>query len=56
MKIKTRITETDYIVAQRRARRIIEIEMFGKQISNRSVVHSTHKMYNRQDNKKIVLD
>lgn len=44
----------DIVKASSNARRIAEIEKYGKLISRRpSSVHKSKKAYNRQDNKKI---
>ena len=50
-----KITEQDYIKANRKASREIEISSYGKQISNRVVVHKSKKQYNRQRDRKIPL-
>lgn len=50
-----KITEQDYIKANRKASREIEIITYGKQISNRVVVHKSKKQYNRQRDRKIPL-
>ncbi len=49
-----RITNTDYIKANRKASREEEIEMFGKQIYNRHLIHKSKKQYNRKTNKKNI--
>lgn len=54
---KTRITERDYILANRKASREEEIAAHGKQISFRSHLHSSKKVYNRKKhNKAIIVD
>lgn len=54
MKAKTKITEQDYIKAVRRADRLNEIALYGKQISMRGAVsHKSKKDYNRQRAKRI---
>lgn len=50
-----KITEQDYIKANRKASREIEIDAYGKQISNRVVIHKSKKQYNRQRDRKIPL-
>ena len=50
-----KITEQDYIKANRKASREIEISSYGKQISNRVVVLKSKKQYNRQRDRKIPL-
>ena len=44
--MKKRITQDDYIKANRKASREAEIEMYGKPICNKSV-HQSKKVYNR---------
>ena len=51
--MKTRITEQDYIKANRKASREEEIKMYGKQIAHRHVTHKSKKVYNRQRDRKI---
>lgn len=50
-----KITEDTYVKANRRASRNEEIRLYGKQISNRQVVHESKKQYNRQRDKKVPL-
>ena len=47
-KKKLRITEKDYLIANRKASREEEIEMYGKQISMRTITHKSKKIYNRK--------
>lgn len=49
---KLRITEKDFLLANRRASRAEEIERFGKQISMRTVTHKSKKVYDRKRLKK----
>jgi hypothetical protein len=51
--MKHKITEIDYIKANRKASREEEISLYGKQIANRTTVHKSKKSYNRQQNKII---
>ena len=44
---KLRITEKDFLLANRRASRAEEIERYGKQISMRSITHKSKKVYDR---------
>ena len=44
---KLRITEADYMLAQRRAARLEEIAAHGKPVSMRSAIHKSKKIYNR---------
>lgn len=41
---KLRITEKDFLLANRRASRAEEIEKYGKQISMRSITHKSKKV------------
>lgn len=47
-----RITEKDFLLANRRASRAEEIEKYGRQISMRSVTHKSKKVYDRKRLKK----
>ncbi len=49
---KLRITEKDFLLANRRASRAEEIEKYGKQISMRSITHKSKKAYDRNRLKK----
>lgn len=49
---KLRITEKDFLLANRRASRAEEIEKYGKQISMRSITHKSKKVYDRNRLKK----
>ena len=51
--MKTKITEQDYIKANRKASREEEIRLYGKPISSRHTVHKSKKIYNRQRDRKI---
>lgn len=48
-----RIAEQDYIKAMKKASRELEIELHGKQVSLRSGVVKSKKLYNRKDFKKF---
>lgn len=50
---KLRITEDDYLKAQRRAARLEEIALHGKPIKTRSVLHKSRKAYDRKRYKAI---
>jgi hypothetical protein len=50
-----KITQEDYIKANRKASREEEIKLYGKQIYNRHIVHKSKKKYNRQRDRKIPL-
>ena len=53
---KLRITQEDYMLAQRRAARMEEIAEHGKPVSLRSAVHRSKKAYDRKRLKKAGLD
>ena len=45
---KLRITEADFMLANRRAARLEEIEQHGKPVSFRKVLQKSKKVYNRK--------
>ena len=47
-KKKLRITEADFMLANRRAARLEEIELHGKPVSFRKVLQKSKKVYNRK--------
>ena len=49
---KLRITEADFMLANRRAARLEEIAEHGRPISMRSVLHKSKKVYDRKRLKK----
>ncbi len=51
-----RITEDDYLKANRRAARLAEIEAHGKPVKLRSVLHKSRKVYDRNRQKAIRED
>jgi len=51
---KMRITERDYIIANRKAAREEEIRLHGKPISLRTHLHKSKKTYSRKGNKKAI--
>lgn len=54
---KLRITEADFMLANRRAARLEEIEQHGKPVSFRKVLQKSKKAYNRKRlNKEIPSD
>ena len=53
---KLRITQGDYMLAQRRAARMEEIAEHGKPVSLRSAVHRSKKVYDRKRLKKAGFD
>lgn len=53
--MKHKITEIDYIKANRKASRDEEISLYGKQISNRKMIHKSKKQYNRKRDRKVPL-
>ena len=50
--MNNRITEKDYIKAVRRANRMLELEMFGKQIRTRTALIKSKKTYTRKEKHK----
>ncbi len=54
MKPKRKITERDYLFANRRAAREEEIRAHGKQITFRGVVHKVKKAYDRKRLKELL--
>jgi hypothetical protein len=53
--MKNKITEQDYIKANRKASREEEIEKYGKPIAWRPAVFKSKKAYNRQRDKNVKL-
>ena len=53
--MRRKITEVDYIKANRKAAREDERRLYDKQISNRTVVQKSKRTYNRQRDKKVPL-
>ncbi len=53
---KLRITEKDFLLANRRASRAEEIERYGKQILMRSLTHKSKKVYDRKRLKKAGIN
>ena len=51
---KLRITQADYMLAQRRAARLEEIAEHGKPVSFRSTVHKSKKAYDRKRLKRLL--
>lgn len=51
---KLRITEADFMLANRRAARLEEIEQHGKPVSFRKVLQKSKKAYNRNRLKKEI--
>ena len=49
---KLRITEADYMLAQRRAARLEEIAAHGKPVSFRTTIRRSRKVYDRKRLKK----
>jgi hypothetical protein len=50
-----RITEKDFMLANRRAARMEEIAMHGKPVSTRTLLHKSKKVYDRKKLKKIEI-
>ena len=53
---KNRITVEDYILAQRRASRELELALHGRQISGRRMLHRSKKTYSRKNRKPVDID
>ena len=53
---KLRITEKDFLMANRRASRTEEIEKYGKQILMKSITHKSKKVYDRKRLKKVGIN
>ena len=53
---KLRITEKDFLLANRRAARAEEIEKYGKQILMRTITHKSKKVYDRKRLKKAGIN
>ena len=53
---KLRITERDFLLANRRAARIEEIEAHGRPVSFRGAIHKSKKVYNRKALKRQASD
>lgn len=57
MKVKTKITESDYIAGMMRASRELEIALHGKQVSMRGgVKHKSKKVYDRNRMKRMPVE
>lgn len=52
---KLRITQADYMLAQRRAARLEEIAEHGKPVSFRRAVHKSKKAYDRKRLKRMTM-
>ena len=52
---KLRITEADYMLAQRRTARLEEIALHGELVSMKSMKHKSKKLYDRKRLKKADL-
>ena len=50
---KLRITEADFMLANRRAARLEEIAEHGKPVSFRRAIHKSRKIYDRKRLKKM---
>lgn len=53
---RLRITEQDYLKANRRAARLEEIEAHGKPVRFRAVLHKSRKAYDRHRLKPVTPD
>ena len=52
---KTRITEADYLKANRRASRQEEIESHGHPVQGRAMIHKSKKVYDRNRMKRAAI-
>ena len=52
---KLRITQEDFILANRKAARMEEIERHGRQVQSRRMVHKSKKTYDRNRLKRAVI-
>ena len=50
---KLRITEADFMLANRRAARLEEIAEHGKPVSFRRAIHKSRKIYDQKKKKKM---
>lgn len=55
-KQKLHISQADFILANRRASRLEEIEAHGRPISGRSMLHKSRKVYDRKRMKRNILE
>ena len=55
-KVSGKITERDFIIANRRAARLEEIALHGKPVSLRALRHGSKKVYSRKRLKKVEVD
>lgn len=53
---KLRITEKDFLLANRRASRTEEIEQYGRQVLMRPMTHKSKKIYDRKRLKKAGIN
>ena len=53
---RLRITEVDYILANRRAARAEEIELHGRPVSFRKMLHKSKKTYDRKRLKEVKVE
>lgn len=52
---KLRITESDFMLANRRAARLEEIEAHGRPVHSRTMIHKSKKVYDRKRLKRAVI-
>ena len=52
---KFRITEADYLKANRKASRKEEIESYGHPVQGRAMIHKSKKVYDRNRMKRAVI-
>lgn len=53
---KFRITEEDFLLANRKASRDEEIALHGKPVSGRRLLHRSKKQYSRKNLKPVSID
>ena len=53
---KLRITEADYMLAQRRAARLEELAEHGRPVSFRKAIHKSKKVYDRKRLKRAGIE
>lgn len=53
---RLRITEADFLLANRRAARLEEIRAHGRPVQTRTMLHKSRKLYDRKRSKRIAVD
>lgn len=54
-KQKYRITQKDFLIANRRASRLEEIEAHGHPVTSRAMTHKSKKLYDRKQFKRAAI-